>query len=73
LRQDLAEARAQLAAADPNDAGALGAAIAAVGNVLGSLGNTAQAVGDVAADPRLRPAFEQAPACEQLRSIGATG
>jgi hypothetical protein len=71
LKQDLAEARAQLEAVDPDSAAELGAAIAAVGNVLGSLGNTAQAVGEVSADPRLRAAFEQAPACDQLRTIGA--
>lgn len=70
LRKDLADARARLEAADPGDVAAIGQAVAAAGNVLGSLGNSAQAVGEISADPRLRPAFEQAESCQQLRTIG---
>jgi len=67
LRTDLAEARADLAGADPNNPVALGPAIAAASNVLASFGNSTQAVGSIVTDERLRPAFEQAPACAQLR------
>jgi hypothetical protein len=70
LREDLADARQQIESADPSDVAALGQAVAAVGNVLGSLGNSAHAAGTIAADPRLRPAFEQADSCEQLTTIG---
>jgi hypothetical protein len=71
LREDIAEARQQIEAADPSDVAALGQAVSAVGNVLGSLGNSAHASGTIAADPRLRPAFEQAESCEQLTTIGS--
>ena len=67
LRADLTQARADLAGADPNNPAALGPAVAAASNVLGSFGNSAQAVGAIAMDERLRPAFEQAPACGPLR------
>jgi hypothetical protein len=67
LRVDLVEARADLAAADPNNPVALGPAVAAASNVLASFGNSAQAVGSIVTDEQLRPAFEQAPACAQLR------
>lgn len=67
LRADLTEARADLAAADPANPAALGPAVAAASNVLASFGNSAQAVGTIVADEQLRPAFEQAPACGQLR------
>jgi hypothetical protein len=67
LQADLAEARAELAAADPNSPVAIGPVIAAAGDVLASFGNSAQAVGSIVTDQRLRPAFEQAPACAQLR------
>jgi hypothetical protein len=70
LRADLAEARQQVEAADPNDLAAIGQAVAAAGNVLGSLGNSAHAAGVLSADPRLRPAFEQAESCERLATIG---
>jgi hypothetical protein len=70
LRDDLAEARQQVDAADPNDPAAIGQAVAVAGDVLGSLGNSAHAAGVIAADPRLRPAFEQAESCDQLASIG---
>jgi hypothetical protein len=67
LRVDLAEARADLAAADPNNPVALGPAIASASNMLASFGNSAQAIGSIVTDEQLRPAFEQAPACAQLR------
>jgi hypothetical protein len=67
LRADLVQARADLADADPNNPVALGLAVAAASNVLASFGNSAQAVGSIVTDERLRPAFEQAPACGQLR------
>jgi hypothetical protein len=35
--------------------------------VLASFGNSTQAVGSIVTDEPLRPAFEQAPACAQLR------
>jgi hypothetical protein len=73
LQQDLAQARSQVETADPGDPAALGQAIAAAGNVMGSLGNSAQAIGEVSADPRLHAAFQQAPECEQLRTIGNSG
>lgn len=71
MRDDLAEARAQVDRADPNDPAAIGQAVAAAGNVLGSLGNSAQAVSAISGDPRLAPAFREAPSCAQLRTIGA--
>ncbi|WP_214370280.1 hypothetical protein [Pseudonocardia sp. H11422] len=70
LRDDLAEARAQVDKADPNDSAAVGEAVTAVGNVLGALGNSAQALTTISGDPRLEPAFRQAPSCAQLRTIG---
>ena len=68
LRDDLAEARAQVERADPNDAVAVGQAVAAAGNVLSSLGNSTQALSTVSGDPRLEPAFREAPSCAQLRA-----
>ncbi|MHA6793789.1 hypothetical protein ACVGVM_09775 [Pseudonocardia bannensis] len=70
LRDDLAEARAQVDQADPGDPAALGRAVTALGNTLASLGNSAQALTAVADNPRLEPAFRQAPSCQQLREIG---
>lgn len=67
LRADLTQARSDVAAADPANPAALGPAVAAASNVLGSFANSAQALGAVAGDPQLQPAFEQAPACSQLR------
>lgn len=70
LTEDLTEARAQLERTDPSDVGAVGQAVAAVGNLIGSVGNSAQAIGEVRVDPRLDPAFEQAPECQQLTATG---
>lgn len=70
LGDDLADARARVEAADPGDIAAIGEAVAAASQVLGSLGNTAQAVAAISGDPQLRPAFERAQSCEQLRTIG---
>jgi hypothetical protein len=67
LRRDLNKARARLEAADPGDARGFGEALAAAGNVIGAIGNAAHAVVAISGDPRLRPAFEQAQACKQLR------
>jgi hypothetical protein len=71
LTEDLTEARVQLERADPNDVGAIGQAVAAVGNLMGSLGNSAQAIGELRVDPRLDAAFERAPECQQLTAAGA--
>jgi hypothetical protein len=69
LRQDLAQARAQIERADPGDPAALGQAVAAAGNIVGSMGNSAQAVAAVSRDPQLDAAFEQVPSCAPLRAI----
>lgn len=71
LRADVAEALRQVDAADAGNPVAVGQAVAVGGNVLGALGNQVQAVGALTADPELRNAFEQAPACADLRSAGA--
>ena len=68
LRDDLAEARAQVDRVDPRDPAAIGQAVAAAGNVLSSLGNSTQALSPVSGDPRLEPAFREAPSCAQLRT-----
>ncbi|MHA6626364.1 hypothetical protein ACU61A_13095 [Pseudonocardia sichuanensis] len=70
LTEDLTEARVQLERADPDDVGAIGHAVATVGNLMGSLGNSVQAIGEIRTDPRLDAAFEQAPECRQLTTIG---
>ncbi|MBW0093673.1 hypothetical protein I4I73_29925 [Pseudonocardia sp. KRD-184] len=71
LRADVSEALRQVDAADATNPVAVGQAVAVGGNVLGALGNQVQAVGALTADPELRNAFEQAPACADLRSAGA--
>ncbi len=68
MRDDLAEARAQVDRADPNDPVAIGQAVAATGNVLSSLGNSTQALSTVSDNPRLEHAFREAPSCAQLRT-----
>jgi hypothetical protein len=69
LREDLAQARAQIDRADPGDPAALGQAVAAAGNIVGSMANSAQAVAAVSRNPELDAAFEQAPSCAPLRAI----
>ncbi len=67
LRKDLDDGLAQLNRADPNDAGAIGLALAAAaGNVLAALGNRLQVFGTLARDPQLRTALEQTPECQNL-------
>ncbi|MCO1660901.1 hypothetical protein [Pseudonocardia humida] len=70
LREDVTEALNRVEAADPNNPLAIGEAVVAGGNVLGAVGNNVQAVGALTDEPELRNAFEQAPACEELRDAG---
>lgn len=70
LREDVVEARRQVDAADPSNPVAVGQAVAVGGNVLGALGNNVQAVGALVADSEIHDAFQQAPACRDLRAVG---
>jgi hypothetical protein len=73
LREDVTEALGRVEAADPNNPLAIGEAVVAGGNVLGAVGNNVQAVGALTDEPELRNAFEQAPACAELRDAGNPG
>ncbi|MDQ4092538.1 MAG: hypothetical protein M3143_03725 [Actinomycetota bacterium] len=66
VREDLDEALAQLNRTDPNDAAAIGLALASAGNVLGALGNRAQVLSDLAVQPQLRAAINQTPECQDV-------
>lgn len=67
LREDLDDGLAQLNQADPNNATAMGLALAgAAGNVLGAIGNRVQVLGTLVTDPQLRAAVDQTPECQDL-------
>jgi len=72
LRGDLDDALIQLNRADPNDVGATGLALGAVGDILSALGNRAQVLGDLAVNPQLRAAVNQTPECQDLTGTIAT-
>ncbi|MGH3788457.1 MAG: hypothetical protein ACRDRG_18355 [Pseudonocardiaceae bacterium] len=74
LREDLDDALSHLTRADPNDASAMGLALAAVaGNVLGAIGNRIQVLGTLATDRQLRAAVDQTPECQNLGANSTTG
>jgi hypothetical protein len=59
MRTNLADAAAQLGAANPNDSPAIGQAFGAAGNVV-------RLIGVLATDPELRAAIDQTPECQDL-------
>ena len=67
LRTDLANARSELATADPSNPASLLPALTAARSALAAVGNAAKAIGELVADQRLQSAFDQAPACGSLR------
>ncbi len=74
LREDLDDGLARLNRADPNDASAMGLALAAAAsNVLGAVGNRVQVLGTLATDRQLRAAVDQTPECQNLGANATTG
>jgi hypothetical protein len=72
LRDDVADAQQRIDAADPGNPLSIGEAVVAGGNLLGAVGNNVQAIGALTDEPELRIAFEEAPACADLRMVGET-
>jgi hypothetical protein len=73
LRDDLADARAQLEQVDPTNAVAVGRAVIAAANVVGAVANSAQTLATLDANPQLDAAFAQAQSCQRLRAIQTPG
>jgi hypothetical protein len=71
LRTNLVDARAVVEGTDAESPVALGRAAVGVGKVVSALLSGAEVARTLARDPALRAAYEQAPACAQLRNPDA--
>jgi hypothetical protein len=68
LRDELAQAQAQIADLDPNNAASAAQAFSAAGHVASALGSQARVITALAANPQLQAAVGQTPQCQQLMS-----